>query len=1748
MHSMSNQFYNYISELLLNYFNEVSISPGDRFYLQLDKQEEVENLVNALKLHKDGDFIYQHDYGNPYHSFYININDIRLVLAYTSSFVRPDFLVTLRNLVGEQLDQWERTALLSIVTEQLDSIQGGSSDLQKEGMPLHPNYLSEKLINEIEKSDMSKTDQIILLDKIDQIIEERSFQHITFFEFEEVCSVLFKGYIEQDDYVKFGLFKDEDLGTYTGRELKERLQTNRGLYEFVKKVHDFGSPEEELEQMFSPQGVNKLKTEDWNKLSFSEVYRFHEDFNKQNKKTKIVLKEITVKNGLAHWDRPQSETAAGKRKRHIIVFNPNNLEQIELQASFNIFGGVKSLSDQFLTVHGKEHTLVKVGNTNLHITIKVDKGKCVFTKISYKHDKKASLGAEFFISVLPIEAIFMDQMKTRYLVNPKNEVIEIQYHGDEISLGDGGQKKKIEISDHNTLINYEEGDQLILQLLPDAFTDDEELLINLNIVDSHSSKIALLFKNELPESTPISGMRIWKLKRENNKSFKWYGNRLVFGNREFYIHSEYKHYFEWEKQWIENSIRYAELSSEELLEHDIELSDNLREAYSRFLNVFSISEDIPSLRNYDRELTLRAEDYVKAYIDEIKTFTEDQEAGKRGRDLFKLGTIYASNCIYFTPFHPLVVAYQLMINKHLSNEEVDNSIINRLSPEGLIPFIYIDVGDGEQLYKPDSQQSVPEWIIFKPVNQINVSDANQYMAKVIEEKITQFEDHFKYLFIEQSNAPLLINVINISNDLEVIKGIIHWMLEKIKKKGLEGLKSVEVTLYNNGRSESYFDIFSRVKSMESFEEIFHLNLRNIKGYDGNDLLRIIRDKLKYFKQNMNGEYRYSHISFYKMQAQESIAIQSTSDMMTGITLDGLYTSIPSMKSNENYRSGFGIKPYSLDQTNLLIKTAYYLNELSANLRNNGNDTYRKDVAIVSRTTNADESILEKIYKASYWVTFIDPNFDLEFFNDYSKNLIVIHYSDQYSSSSRYDAITVTDKSQQYFAAIKEFLKEKGVDGSEENVKNTIKAFNTFNGEWLLRIIGGSGHYPREKLSIISAIKFSLSYFDHKNILWVPISLEEILRVAGAVNLNKSDGIFTAKNLGVTGAHSDDLLLIGLEKQEDQLYLHFYPIEVKIGFNNSNVLEKAKTQIKKTKALIIDSLTSEDDRRFTSKFYRNFFVQLFIANAKKILQSSFWPEKDYCLSDSIIEKLLTDQFTISDHLNDIIGEGAILSFKNDAFYRSSTQEEGITILNLPESDGYFGLVQSISEMHHWIQNKENDFVKENLLSNRYKVNGSFEKEKVEVIPVTGVITESYAVRSEVSNDTKENDQKEQNNDSKEEERTEITLEKIKMDSLEDQGSDKKVASVEYRLLIGTAENSNKEIYWEYGHNELANRHLLISGKSGQGKTYFMQCLLLEKSKLGIPSIVIDYTEGFLPNQLEPEFIQFLGDKLIQKIVFNEQFPINPFRKNVRDIGGLKLPESDTDVAERIKSVFSAVYKSLGIQQQNAIYEAVLRGLSKYGDQMNLIRLKESLEEDNSNYAKTALSQIRPLIDRNPFSHENTIDWRSIVNSDGQVFVIQLTGYPREVQLIITEFILWDLWNYSIRFGSKNIPIPVIMDEAQNLDHTEKSPSARILTEGRKFGWSAWYATQFLKSQLDADELARLQNATQKIYFSPPEQEISNIASSFSNDPSQRKVWETKLAELKKGQCIVHGPIKLDNGELSKPIVTVVDITPLSKRIG
>ncbi|MBM4765094.1 DUF87 domain-containing protein [Bacillus sp. B15-48] len=369
----------------------------------------------------------------------------------------------------------------------------------------------------------------------------------------------------------------------------------------------------------------------------------------------------------------------------------------------------------------------------------------------------------------------------------------------------------------------------------------------------------------------------------------------------------------------------------------------------------------------------------------------------------------------------------------------------------------------------------------------------------------------------------------------------------------------------------------------------------------------------------------------------------------------------------------------------------------------------------------------------------------------------------------------------------------------------------------------------------------------------------------------------------------------------------------------------------------------------------------------------------------------------------------------------------------------------------------------------------------------------------------------------------------------------------RVPIGQVSGSNRVLHWEFGNHGLANRHLFITGRSGQGKTYFIQCLLWELSKHGISSMIVDYTDGFKKSQLEDEFKDKLGGNLEQFIVLKNKFPVNPFKRNLKELDeDIIIEEEDSDVAERLKNVISSIYTTLGPQQLNAIYQAVMKGMSIHGEQMNLTHLRELLEEDGSGPAKTAVSQMNLLIDKNPFNYEEDFDWSFLEKDKGKVFVVQLTGYSPDVQKMITEFILWDLWYYKLQHGHKNLPFPVILDESQRLDFSGDSPSAKILVEGRKFGWSGWFATQFLKGGFSTDQVNRLQNAAVKIFFAPMESEVSSIANNLTQDVTERKEWEVKLANLKKGQCVIYAPVEDRDGNLLPSRPYLVDIMGLGNR--
>ena len=377
------------------------------------------------------------------------------------------------------------------------------------------------------------------------------------------------------------------------------------------------------------------------------------------------------------------------------------------------------------------------------------------------------------------------------------------------------------------------------------------------------------------------------------------------------------------------------------------------------------------------------------------------------------------------------------------------------------------------------------------------------------------------------------------------------------------------------------------------------------------------------------------------------------------------------------------------------------------------------------------------------------------------------------------------------------------------------------------------------------------------------------------------------------------------------------------------------------------------------------------------------------------------------------------------------------------------------------------------------------------------------------------------------------------------SDSKTKLEEIRVLIGKSK-SLSDVYWEFGNPQTANRHLLITGTSGQGKTYSIQTMLYELHKNNIPSVVFDYTEGFRLDQLEPEFVDSMGNRINQHIVKIQGVPINPFKRQEQDFAGMKIKDTSADVAGRLANILTHVY-GFGEQQYAAIYEATRVGMDKYGDAMDMQHLKKELEliQSKNSSAKTVISKMTPFFHSIEFNKDANFDWGDVLYAEeAKMNIFQLTMIDREMQVIVTELMLWDAWYYTKNYGSKDKPFVVVLDEAQNLSHKENSPSKAILTEGRKFGWSAWFATQSLKVLAD-DEVVRLMQAAFKLYFKPTDEEITKMSKQL--DPSNSSLWIGALKALKKGQCIVVGDRIKDDGTFGGTKPTVTNVTSFKERI-
>lgn len=1643
---MSDQFYSYLSEKIIKFFKENPLTPGAKYNIQFEKEDEVRELYEELKnntLYKK--FEYKNSKGEViYNSYMLDFPTVKLIVSAKIDNIQPDFLTRLRNMVGVE-DGYKDKAILFIHNTTLDSIMGGTESFIKEGMPFHIKSIKNDIQKKLVDSDFSEVDKAIIELDLERKSKDLFGDSISIFEYKDLLATVNGTCIERDQYKNFGLFYDSKLKEYSGKELKNRLNENALIFSRVDEIHNYGNPETQLEKYFDDKGVDELKKEDWKEADFKDVKKYIE-----NKKNAPVLEYQSCS---VEWDREEGTSKAKSRIRNIIVFNEDKKEEIELEF---IFDGV--LSKEFLKCEGDLEATTS--GKRIKAIIKNCDENTNFYKIIYQKDK--SVKFEFRIAVVNFSPNYFESIKTKYsvVVKGKNKCISINTNDSTIVFNEFATKlKTYELTDNHDTIDMGEDEKLLVKISENFDYEDDSDIVRFNVnICNNIVPFEVIGTND--KIAPIEGLKVWKLKREKKADFKLIGdNKLQHGTREYFTRDEFRKNLKLEKEIIDLEGTYFIDTSEGLESIDLQLNPELKGAYNNIIKYFKSCNKLPSLSYLNDDLKILYKNFIDIFIKELNNISEADYLTREQKNLFKIGALkreIEDKELMLSPLHPLNIAYQLHINNAISNEEMEEDIIKKFSSTYLLPYI---LESDDKLYIPMEQSHSPEWKYYVDEKLPRYKSSRDFVSKLVYEKIEEFTGHFKYLFNMGNNAPIRINLINTGDCKEILQGIFKYYIKQLKANNTEILP-IELFIYSSENITNSFEEVAFNDNIKDLKETYDLNL-NVNNMSEEDVLDLYREKVHFYSKKLENGIEYAHITFIEMNDEAKQIVSKMDDIPSGVILNGLISGVPSVFVGDYYRTGFGIK-YANTETDLM-NIASKLNAINAASFGAPYDSNR---CIAISVSNENRTILDEIYNSSHWVTFINPKVDLNFFkNDpAAKDLLIIHYSDQYTTAGGYDAITVTRKSRPYQKVIEEFLTEKEIKDAAKYSPSIINMFNAINGDWLLRLLSSKSHFPKEKLSILSAIKLALAKFKKDNVIWIPISLEEVLRVSGGAGLKQSEGFLSAKKLGFdnNGATSDDILLIGIEEVDGKVNVHYYPIEVKIGDNPNWYVNKGIEQAKSTKKIFSEILLPKEGRELTNiqKVYRNFLMQLVITSAEKLNLYNVCNEENWksIIDSDLRRKLLNEEYIITNSFESSIGEAAVISFKKSNQTKNARLENNVMLIEMSESDGFTFITKTVSEI----------------------------REVVGTIDIKA--TEPKEIGNSGGNNTNEFNDKGKNDSSNEKTLPEVippepakvdTIIPVK-DPIDIPEAVKVVTSEENRsmeILFGVNQKNNQKLYWcPNDTNKLMHTNTGIIGTMGTGKTQFTKSMVtqiyreskynLDQKKVGI--LIFDYKGDY--NKNKQDFIDATNAKVYELY----HLPFNPLSvvKTVNSKPMLPLHTAST-LTETLVKAFN-----LGPKQQTLLRDLIMEAYERRGiiknqadtwdkaaptlkDVYDIYMSRDDIKKDDSLYAAFNNLIEFEIFEPDPF---NTNSLFELI--DG-VTVIDLSGYDPGVQNLVVAITLDLFYSQMQAYGHSKIDGHlrqlnkiILVDEADNFLSKNFSSLKKILKEGREFGVGTILSTQLL----------------------------------------------------------------------------------------
>lgn len=1554
-----------------------------------------------------------------------------------------DYLTTIRNSVGVPCGKYEDFGVIYILSDSiLSSIITACQDLQTLGGPLHSSYIIRD-INEKAEEIISKDLERKYLDKhLNKISEYIADGTCNLFDFSHALSVLadqtLKGHYNELDF-----FNDKVVYDVTFKpsdsEIENRVDKNHEIYRKVCDImnEDDDADKLKLLQRFLDEKLSKevvANADSWKNIDFQN---FLDSIERKAATANLELLGIELPSeGL--FTSMVSNTKGNKKKKsttYIIICDQTNSVGQQVKIAFN--KEIKKVTSDVCQTQGQV-LKVTVGDTLIKQSIGLNDNH---------HD--------FFMMKLPCNRSFFKDIEECFSINKKGEiVIVVPDEADVLTFGNGSESLSIPLD--NKVI-WTDNAKLEVPVVADDENDQIDFFI-----DFGGNEVKIILKLNSAKSVPPA--RPGTIEKGTYER----GEVVVDGVTRP-IYSYWKKYLDWERAFIKNGcshINYIfnDLTGDYEPEYEIlDLPSNIQNALTQIFAYYNNHNTIPSLCKMNEELRILYRNYWDAIVSTINNIPNSRCLLKEEYYLTKLGIVTSWDRLYLSPFHPILVAYSLEYYKQYDDKEESNFAKKLLSPFYLLPYIYYN-DTPKRPYTDKELGEIHNWLSYESIVCKPQERTNDITTKMVWSKMEAFIKHFKYLF-QDKDCPIIISTIGIADDTNVIKGVVEF----IRKQYSEGVQKIELHEYvDNLMEETFFEKLNRLDSIDAITrelESLNLKLESRGEYTSQGIIHQLFTRVSFYKHALspiNGQIGYSHIAFYQMDTGNEFIRQVTSELRTELSFNGLI-SIPSTYNKTGaYIIGYGTKGIK-EPVGYLYPMTAALNTLYANEEHEGSSVFSNNTCVAKRYKFSKSDLLQSIYDNANWVTFINPEVDINFF--YKQNLYVVHYTDQYTINAKYDSITVTKHIDQYENMLRKFYEKYAL--SEEKFQHfnetMMNYFNCLNGSWMLDIVKKSEDQIREKMSIVAASIAMLRFMKrNKNVHWIPVSLEEILRVTGSIGLPQ-DYIFTKKSLGAKGAMSDDLLMIGLDDTDaNDIQLYLYPVEVKFS-KNSSMASKAGKQVSQTFLQLKEHLFG--DANFTKNIYRTFFASQFLTNAEKLNANNLLSDEEYHEIEKSRFELLNLKYTLKEKLPvKEMGSAAIVSFYSHASHNISTS----LVDNVPVCEVHF----SEQECFQFVAEPENNHMKFletdlimvdadtlNAIDNHIIVTSVEEEESsIELTEIEDEEIISDGKTGSVVVTSESEDTEVQSPAFEDKSDTSVEL------SNEDKTSDR------IKILVGHTQSGHREIVFEPNNTKMVSHpNMGVIGTMGTGKTQFARSVIAQFAKEGVNNVggnpvgmlVFDYKGDYK----DREFLDAVGGTCYK---FN--YPFNPLKLVVNDeVEGMNLPAI---TADRIADSFAKAY-GLGLKQQSNIKQVIIdtykdAGITK--DPCSWENTVPTMEQVIDKYFETydandkAFALFDKLRDYTIFTTDNS-NCVSLFEWLNSVRVIDLTLYPDDTKKVIVSLIL-DLFYAEMRQlggskqknGFRELRAMIMVDEAHQFLKKDFNSFRSIISEGRMFGVGMILSTQ------------------------------------------------------------------------------------------